>query len=152
VPGASELDSAAAWVYAVLQVLFAYDDLLANEWDERVLPRTLDMVLEARAAKQISTAGTPEDARRLADAAAQLARMHGVDRLASGWANIRPYRLPGETPLSDYAAHRRAQFRAYLEAALRALPPDLRADLDTRFAARRAAELPAYQRHRCRCS
>src|SRR5689334_13187417 len=49
-PGASALDAATCWTYAAMRVIFAYDDLLANEWDERMLPRTLDAVLERRAA------------------------------------------------------------------------------------------------------
>jgi hypothetical protein len=148
-PGASELDAAAAWVSAALQAIVSYDELLANEWDERMVPRILDTLLEARAAAHLPAAAAaeaPHNAVQLADAAAQLAKRYGVERLAGDWAKRRPYRLPAETPLDDYAAYRQGQFRAYLDGALRQLPPDLRADLDARIVARRAAELPIYQR------
>jgi hypothetical protein len=47
---ASDVDALTAWVATALQTLFSYDDLLANEWDERMLLRTLDTIVEERAA------------------------------------------------------------------------------------------------------
>src|SRR5262245_2852813 len=48
-PRASELDAATCWVYAAMRAIFAYDDLLANEWFERVVPLELRAMLRDRA-------------------------------------------------------------------------------------------------------
>lgn len=145
------LDPAAAatcWVTAALATLHAYDDLLENEWAERVLPRTLIELLSERAEAELS-GSLPKKAeargRAIADHADALARQYGVERLAGGWAAQRPYSGPPSSLLEPYSALRRAQFRAYLDTALQHVPPELRAALDTRYAARAAQELPAYQ-------
>jgi hypothetical protein len=75
-----------------------------------------------------------------------LCTSYAIERLAANWAAARPYYTPADTPQGDYAAARQARFRIYLDRALHQLPPVVRADLDARFAARRAANLPAYQR------
>src|SRR5690349_2981239 len=141
-PGASALDAATCWTYAAMRVFFAYDDLLANEWDERMLPRTFDALLERRAAaaveKRLSRrAKATEREQAIAEETARLRREYGIAELAAGWAARRPYGGPPDAPLGDYAAFRRVRFRAYLERALRGLPPDLRAELDQGFAERR---------------
>src|SRR5215211_2076006 len=143
----SDVDALTAWVAAALWTIFHYDDLLANEWDERMLLRTLDTLLEEQAAKILPTMslGTPHAAQQLAEAAARLRTTYGVDRIAAGWAAARPYRTPADAAYHDYAAARRARFRAYIDQTLRQFPPDIRADLDSRFAARRKADLLAYQ-------
>jgi hypothetical protein len=148
-PSISDADAATCWVYAALCTLFGYDDLLANEWAERVLPRTLDTLLAERAAAQLGSS-LPRKAeareRAIADHADMLRRTYQVDRLASGWAAQRPYSGPPGASLDGYIAHRQARFREYLDQALRQLPPDLRADLDMRYTQRRSDELPTYQR------
>jgi hypothetical protein len=145
----SEVDNLTAWAYAALQTIFGYDELLANEWDERMLLRTLDTLLDTHARAELATDTVPETvehSQQLVKAVTRLRSTYGIDRLAAGWAAIRPYRLPAETPLDDYAAFRRARFRAYLDQALSQLPSQIRTELDTHFLALRTADLPAYQR------
>lgn len=142
---AREQDALAAWVAAALHTIFAYDDLLACEWEERVALRTLDLLLEEQAGVQ-SAPATPEQARRQAEALAQLRGAYGLSRLAADWGAARPYRAPDGVPPERYAEARQSQFRGFLDQALRRLPPDLRAAFDARLAARRAAELSVYQR------
>jgi hypothetical protein len=148
-PGASELDAATCWVYAAMRTLFAYDDLLANEWHERVVPRELEAALRDRAivslGKRLPRKGPDRD-ELLAIEVARLGHEYGVERLAVGWAAQRPYAGPAGEPLGDYAAYRRRRFRTYLEGGLRQLPPELRAAFEKRLAERRAYDLPAYQR------
>src|SRR5262249_11910431 len=130
--GASDVDAATCWVYAAMRTLFSYDVLLANEWEERALPRTLDVVLEERAAalpgKLPRKAAEREQA--TAERAAELRRQYRLDNLTAGWAAQRPYAGPPGAPLGDYPAFRRARFREYWAQATRQLPPDLHDELD----------------------
>src|SRR5215208_7172280 len=41
----SDIDATSCWVYAAMRNMFSYDALLANEWEERALPRTLEDML-----------------------------------------------------------------------------------------------------------
>ncbi|MFL5805386.1 MAG: hypothetical protein ACJ8CR_27060 [Roseiflexaceae bacterium] len=147
--GASELDAAVCWVYTAMRTLFAYDDLLANEWRERAALCVLnDMLVEAaiqRLGKQLPRRG-PDRERMIAEEAARLRASYQFDRLVANWAAQRPYSGPRGEPLGDYAAYRRRSFHAYLEQALQRTPPDLRAAFEQRYAARRERDLPAYQR------
>jgi hypothetical protein len=148
-PGATELDAATCWVYAAMRALFAYDDLLANEWSERVTPRELDAVLRDHAiaslGKRLPRKGPDRD-ELIAAELTRLMREYGVERLAADWAAQRPYAGPAGEPLGDYPAYRRQRFRAYLDSALRQLPLELRAAFEGRLAERRKYDLPAYQR------
>jgi hypothetical protein len=148
-PVATELDAATCWVYAAMRMLFAYDDLLANEWFERVAPRELEAVLHEHAitllGKRLPRKG-PDREELLAAEVARLSREYRVDRLAAGWASQRPYAGPAGEPLADYAVYRRRRFRAYLDGALYPLPAVLRASFEERLSERRKHDLPAYQR------
>ncbi|HEU4322220.1 MAG TPA: hypothetical protein VFS21_03640 [Roseiflexaceae bacterium] len=139
--GVGDAEGLTAWVAAALHTIFCYDDLLANEWDERMLLRTLDLLLEERAAAE-----APTDPQRQSNALARLRSAYGLGRVAADWASARPYRAPAGTPPERYAQARSEQFRAFVDQALARLPAEERAELDRRFATRRAAELPAYQR------
>ena len=141
----SEQDGLTAWVATALHTIFGYDDLLANEWEERVALRTLDLLLEEQVGVQAGPA-TPEQARRQTEDLARLRSTYGLSRLAADWSAARPYRAPAGTSPERYAEMRQAQFRSFLDRGLSRLPPELRAAFDQRLAARRAAELPAYQR------
>ena len=147
--GASELDAAACWVYTAMRTIFAYDDLLANEWHERATLCVLNSMLVEHArqllGKQLPRRGADRE-RMLADEVARLRATYQIDRLAAEWATLRPYSGPRGEPLGDYAAYRRQVFRAYLEQALRHVPDDQRAAFEQRYAARREHDLPAYQR------
>jgi hypothetical protein len=150
--GTSEVEAATAWVYAAMRTLFSYDALLANEWEERALPRALDALLEERAALLPGKLPRKPAERQqvIAERAAELRQQYQLDGLAAGWAKQRPYSIPPpkqplDAPLDDYPAYRRGRFRDYWAAATRSLPADLQAELDRRIAARRATDLPAYQ-------
>jgi hypothetical protein len=148
-PQASEPDAATSWVYAAMRALFAYDDLLANEWQERITTRALDEVLAERAVQLLGKGLPRKSAERealIADEVAQLRQVYQLDRLAANWVSQRPYASPPDDPLGDYVAYRRQRFHSYLDQALHALPPDLRAVLERRVDERRERELPAYQR------
>jgi hypothetical protein len=147
--GASELDAAVCWVYSAMRTLFAYDDLLANEWRERAALCVLnDMLVETaiqRLGKQLPRRGQERE-RLIADEVARLRASYQFDRLVIDWAAQRPYSGPRGEPLGDYAAHRRRHFHAYLDQALQRIPADLRTAFEQRFAVRRERDLPAYQR------
>lgn len=146
--GRDPTTSATCWVATALAALFAYDDLLENEWAERIVPRTLHELLAERAETELgpNLPRKPEArARAIADHTDTLCRTFGVERLAAGWTARRPYRGPVGASFAPYVAERRAQFRAYLDEHLGTLPADLRAALEARVAARREAELPRFQ-------
>jgi hypothetical protein len=119
----SAVERVTAWVMTAIHCLHQYDDLLENEWRERVFTYLLRDV----------TRNEPDAARY-----AQLYR---------DWARKRPYGRGLDAPANEaYPTYRRVKFDRFLEMALR----DLRDDLHRRWIERvRAAEnhdLPAYQR------
>src|SRR5215211_841405 len=78
----SDVDALTAWVAAALWTIFSYDDLLANEWDERMLLHTLDKLLEEQAAAHLPPATspeTPEHAHQFAEAVTRLRATYGID-------------------------------------------------------------------------
>jgi hypothetical protein len=147
-PVIDAVDAATCWVATALAALHAYDDLLENEWAERVLPRTLNDLLREHA-EMLLAASLPKKAearaRAIADHAETLAQQFGVERLASAWAAVRPYHGPPSPHFAAYIADRRVQFQTYLDTALQQLPENAHAALGSRFLARKAAELPLYQ-------
>ncbi len=149
VPAADPVDAATAWVAAALLTLFGYDDLLANEWEERALPRTLRELLAERSMRQRGAPLPRKAAEReqaIEERVADLRAKYQLERLESDWAARRLYAPPQGSPPEQFPAMRRRQYRAYLDQALRHLPADLRATLDERMAERRERDLPAYQR------
>jgi hypothetical protein len=147
-PALDDVAAATCWVATALAALFAYDDLLENEWLERITLRTLDELLAERVEAELG-ASLPKKpdarARAIADRVDAGKTALGVGRLAAGWAARRPYSGPPGPTLAAYAAARQAQFRAYLAETLAGVPAELRAALDARVAARQAAELPRFQ-------
>lgn len=111
----------AAWVNAMIELLYRYDALLATEWRERVLLR---LILEA--AQEGGLADQPPFLTLITD-----------------WSRRRPYHR--RTPESDYLAHRQLLFQHFVEERLGILPTELRAAVHQRFAEREATELAAYQ-------
>ena len=99
-PGATELDDLTAWVMAVMQFLWHYDDLMATIWDEAVLLRLID-----EAAHQ-----------------AGLETHDLYDRLIRQWEIRRPYGAPLN---GTYADVRRAAFVNFVSTRLEALPANL---------------------------
>ena len=116
-------DQLAAWVCAVSQIYFQYDDLLYNEWRERVYLYLIDQaVTEANLSHKIS-----------------------FKRLPQAWAAQRPYRRGADAdPDENYALYRRRRFNNFLETRLDLLPVEQREAIEAQYAQREADELPAY--------
>ncbi len=119
----SEVDRLTAWVMAAITCLHSYDELLRNEWRERVYTRLLAQV----------TTGEPD--------AAVYARLY------QEWARQRPYRRGQDSePQETYPLYRRLKFDRFLEQAMAGLRADLRLAWLERVRQAREQELPAYQR------
>jgi hypothetical protein len=99
----STVDRVTAWVMAAIHCLHQYDDLLENEWRERVYTYLLREV----------TDNEPD--------AAYYARLH------RDWEKQRPYGRGSDTAAADtYPTYRRLEFDRFLAEATGDLPPDLR--------------------------
>jgi len=117
------VDRITAWMMASIHCLHQFDELLANEWRERVY---LSLLREV-------TSELP-DAVRFAD-------------LYRAWEIQRPYgRGQDVGPNESYPAYRRARFDKFLAEVLRELPVNARFAWDEKVRAAEAEDLPAYQR------
>lgn len=148
-PAASEIDAAASWVLAAMEMLHSYDELLASEWDEKVMPRVIDAVLPEYAAAQLGKKLPRRAADREQLIAERVERMcadYHLQDFERGWLDERPYRIPAGEREQSFARYRRAQFQQYVQKHLRRAPADLRAQIESRFADRRAEELPRYRK------
>jgi hypothetical protein len=119
-PEATEVDDLAAWVMALIQFLWSYDDLMGVIWQEWTL---LKLVKEA-------------------------ARLDGLEnepqfvRLQRQWELARPYNAPLN---GTYADVRRAAFNAFISPRIDTLPPHLKEHIFSRYS-RLKMNLPAYQK------
>lgn len=118
----SAVDRMAAWVMAAIQTLWQYDDLLANEWRERVYTALLREV----------TREHPQ--------AAHYVHLHRA------WQKQIPYRRGPDAAGKTYPLYRRERFDSFLKDAIANLPADLRQGWEQLARAAAAQELPAYQR------
>ncbi len=119
----SAVDRITAWAMAAIHCLHQFDDLLANEWRERVY---LTLLREA-------TSGLSEAAR--------------FTNRYRAWELQRPYgRGQDSDPDQSYPAYRRAKFDNFLAGALRDLPEHVRRAWEAKVRAAEAEDLPAYQR------
>lgn len=117
------VDPVTAWVMATIHCLHQFDNLLANEWRERVHLALLREV----------TAGLSESAR--------------FANLYRTWESQRPYvRGQDAGPDEPYPAYRRAKFDQFLAGVLRDLPENVRRTWEAKVRAAEADDLPAYQR------
>lgn len=148
-PEANDLDAATAWVCAAIWTLYAYDDLLANEWQEHILLHMIDQLVVERAAAS-APAGDGR-ARVIAQHSADLRKAYGVEGIGRAWAERRPYHGGAITTPGGYPAYRAERFNTFMAQALHTFPDDLRATLAEQFASRRASELPAYQQQLTLC-
>ena len=119
----SVVDRVTAWVMAAIHCLHQFDDLLANEWRERVHTALLREVM----------AGTPE--------ATHYARLY------RDWEAQRPYgRGQDAHPDENYPAYRRARFDKFIDEALRELPDSVRREWKANVGTAEMEDLPAYRR------
>ncbi len=119
----SAVDRVTAWVMAAIHCLHQFDDLLANEWRERVY---LTLLREA-------TAGLPGAAY--------------FTNLYRAWELQRPYgRAQDAGADQPYPDYRRAKFDQFLSGELRDLPENIRHTWESKVRAAEAEDLPAYQR------
>jgi hypothetical protein len=116
------VDRLAAWAMTAIHTLHQYDDLLANEWRERMI---LALLREA-------TAAEPDRARY-----AQLYR---------AWERQRPYgRGADSTPTETYPQYRRRVFDQFVEQVTSDLARKTRRHWQELVSAAEARDLPAYQ-------
>ncbi|MCB0191448.1 MAG: hypothetical protein KDJ65_05845 [Anaerolineae bacterium] len=120
----SPVDQLAAWVCAVSQIYFQFDQLLFNEWHERVqLYLIEEAVAEANLGHKIS-----------------------FKRIPQAWVTQRPYRRgPDAEPNETYALYRKRRFDNFLQSRLSLLPPLQQERIKAFYQNRAAEELPAYQ-------
>lgn len=112
----------AAWVMAGIYCLHQYDDLLRNEWRERVYLREVARVMQGDA---------------------QATR---YQELYCQWERVRPYgRGRDAQPHHDFPAYRRVKFNAFLEKAMSGMSSRQRREWVERVRVARENELPAYQ-------
>ncbi len=118
----SPADRMTAWVLTAIRTLGQYDELLANEWRERVHTRLLaDMAVNE------------PDAARYA-------------HLYREWQKQLPYRRGTDATASEpYPVYRRIRFERFLAQAMRDWPADLRQQWETQRAQAEIHDLPAYQ-------
>ena len=114
---------AAAWVCAALELLYAYDDLLALDWSERVMLR---LIMD-----EATQAG--------------LAERKPFDKLVADWNKARPYHRPRAAGDADYVTHRQSVFSRFAQERLKALPGKARSAVQKSLEERRANELAAFQ-------
>jgi hypothetical protein len=115
-------DRIIAWVLTATRILGQYDDLLANEWRERVHARLLADI----------TIGEPN-----ADQYANFYR---------AWQKQLPYgRGPDATASEPYPVYRRIRFERFLANATHDLPSVLHAEWNTQRQHLDTEELPLYQ-------
>lgn len=144
-PQISPGDAATAWVFAALHTLAGYDDLLENEWHERVHIRCIELALAEAAAADKLPRKADERARALAIRLGELRAQYGLERLGAAWTARRPFAGPANDPLDGYPGSRRRAFDTFVRAHLLSVPPELRARADALYAERRAHDLPIFQ-------
>ena len=118
----SQLDRLTAWVMATIHILHEYDDILENEWRERVYTAVLRQLTEALPDK---------------DYFAQLYR---------AWELKRPYSRHEARPGETYAAFRRAKFDEFLEEGIQRIPPEMRREWVSRVRREEHDYLAVYQK------
>jgi hypothetical protein len=115
-------DRMTAWVLTAIRTLQQYDDLLTNEWRERVYRRLLADI----------TAQEPDAAR--------------YAHLYRDWQKQLPYQRGTDATASEpYPVYRRIRFDRFLAQAMRDLPAPLRQQWEDQRAQAEGDDLPAYQ-------
>lgn len=117
----SPADRITAWVMAAIYGLHQYNELLRNEWRERVYTSLLRQITE----------NTPDAAR--------------YTTLYRQWEKQRPYRRGSDLPAETYPAYRQMRFDRFLETAMRPLSSTLRRQWVDHVRAAKDGDWPAYQ-------
>ncbi len=119
----NRVDRVTAWVMAAVHILHQYNDLLENEWRERVYTHELREV----------TSDLPD--------AAHYARIY------RNWRSRLPYHRAEDAGFDEtYPEYRRRKFDRYLKEATKKLPAKHRAIWKARLQQLEAEALPRYQR------
>jgi hypothetical protein len=119
-----EGDQLAAWMFATGRIIDQLPDIIANEWYERVVLKTLIEIAEAETAPQPTT----------------------YRQLRMQWERQRPFhRNPDRTEMS-YPVYRRLCFEAFFRPHYDALGDRGRAQFDQHLRAATQERLTAYQR------
>jgi hypothetical protein len=122
-PNTPEAIRATAWIWALMQLYFDYDDILAGAWRERVAISLLERKLADLARK----GAAPPDLRR-------------------EWQARLPYRRGADArPGESYAAYHHRAFNEFWRAHLAPLKPGEQRYLESKLRQRQSAELSAYQ-------
>jgi len=120
----SEADQLSAWVCAISQLYFQYDDILHNEWREVVSLSHLNKVVEE--------AGLTDKTR--------------FKRLFQSWGGRRPYNLGDDfLPDENYATYRWRRFNNFLGGILQSLPQKYHQTFKTHYEYQELAELTDFQ-------
>lgn len=116
-------DRLTAWVLAASNILHQYNELLKNEWRERIYTHTLAQL----------TASRPD---------------HTYYRnLYRDWEQQRPYGRGRDAKAHEtYPVYRRNKFNQFLERAMRLLPTEIRLEWVEQVRLARGNNLPTYQR------
>ena len=118
-----QIDRVAAWLIASIHTLHQYDDLLENEWRERMYTHLMREV----------TADLPD--------AAHYARIY------RGWRRYLPYHRDQDVGFDEtYPEYRRRKFDEFFQKATEKLPARYRAVWKKRVKETEETDLPGYQR------
>ncbi len=118
---ADDVKMATVWVRASLELLFKYDDLLAVDWRERVLLRSIQEVL-------------PETV---------LSDHPHLQTATREWARQRPYHRPADDV--SYVEYRLETFTHFIEEQLAPLPPKFKRQIHEHYDASEREALSDYQ-------
>ncbi len=120
----SPVDQLAAWVCAVSQIYFQYDNLLYNQWRERIYLDLLEQAVKE----------------------ANLNHKLSFKRLPQAWAAQRPYRRGQDAKADEnYTQYRQRRFDNFLQSRLRLLPVEYRDKVEINYNQQLFKELSAYQ-------
>ena len=118
----NQADRATAWVMAAIYCLHQYDDLLRNEWRERVYTYLLAEI-----------AASEPDAERYTP-------------LYRDWEKQRPYGRSTDSGADEtYPTYRRVKFDCFLKKTMRDMRPAVRHEWARQSRAAKERDLPAYQ-------
>ncbi len=112
------VDRITAWAMTAIHCLHQYNDLLANEWRERVYLQVMSDVMSDL----------------------------GQSKLMRAWTKQRPYRRSADAGQETYAQYRRRLFDTFITETQASLTDAARRDWETRVHQLEAEDLPTYQK------